>query len=42
MVAYGIDAFLKWQGIQSGQLAQGERVINKQTTATLTSPSAYP
>jgi hypothetical protein len=38
MVAYGIDAFLKFKAIQSGQIAQGERVINKQTT-TVTSPA---
>ncbi|CAG9814394.1 unnamed protein product [Phaedon cochleariae] len=32
MVLYGIDAFLKYRAMMSGQLAQGERVINKQTT----------
>ncbi|KAJ8929300.1 hypothetical protein NQ314_018007, partial [Rhamnusium bicolor] len=38
MVVYGIDAFLKLKAIQSGQLAQGERVISKQTT-TVMSPT---
>ncbi|KAJ8918391.1 hypothetical protein NQ315_008087 [Exocentrus adspersus] len=32
MVAYGFDAFLKFKAIQNGQLAQGERVVNNQTT----------
>lgn len=40
MVAYGIDAFLKWQAVKSGQLAQGERVLSKQTTA-VTTPVTY-
>ncbi|KAG5885798.1 hypothetical protein JTB14_031515 [Gonioctena quinquepunctata] len=35
MVLYGIDAFLKFQGIKTGQLAQGERVISKQTTTVM-------
>ncbi|KAJ8932335.1 hypothetical protein NQ318_010629 [Aromia moschata] len=38
MIAYGIDAFLKFKAIQSGQLAQGVRVMNKQTT-TISSPA---
>ncbi|XP_050307588.1 CKLF-like MARVEL transmembrane domain-containing protein 4 [Anthonomus grandis grandis] len=42
MVVYGIDAFFKFKAVKSGQLAQGERVINKQTTTTVTTPSAYP
>ncbi|CAG9768524.1 unnamed protein product [Ceutorhynchus assimilis] len=42
MVAYGIDAFFKFQAIKSGQLAQGERVMSKQSTTTVTTPSAYP
>ncbi|XP_066253947.1 CKLF-like MARVEL transmembrane domain-containing protein 4 [Euwallacea similis] len=42
MVVYAIDAFLKFQGIKTGQLAQGERVLNKQSTTTVTTPSAYP
>lgn len=42
MVAYGIDAFFKFQAIKTGQLAQGDRVVNRQTTTTISSPSAYP
>ncbi|KAJ8933652.1 hypothetical protein NQ318_019297 [Aromia moschata] len=38
MIAYGIDAFLKFKAIQSGQLAQGVRVMNKQTT-TISTPA---
>ncbi|KAK9737646.1 hypothetical protein QE152_g10540 [Popillia japonica] len=34
MVAYGLDAFLKFRGIRNGELAQGERVVSKQTTTT--------
>lgn len=40
MVAYGVDAYLKLRAIQSGQLAQGERVINKETTR-VDSPPTY-
>lgn len=36
MVAYGIDAFLKFHAVKSGQLAQGDRVMSKQTTAVTT------
>lgn len=39
MVVYGYDAWLKWQGVQAGELAQGERVISKQTTTTVNSPA---
>ncbi|XP_065162816.1 CKLF-like MARVEL transmembrane domain-containing protein 4 [Atheta coriaria] len=38
MVAYGYDAFLKYHGVRQGELAQGERAINKQIT-TITSPA---
>lgn len=38
MVAYAADAYLKFRAIKAGQLAQGERVISKQT-ATTTSPA---
>ncbi|XP_074034717.1 CKLF-like MARVEL transmembrane domain-containing protein 4 isoform X2 [Leptinotarsa decemlineata] len=38
MVLYGIDAFIKFQAIKNGQLAQGERVISKQTT-TISRPA---
>lgn len=38
MVVYGYDAFLKYKGLQSGELAQGERVITKQTTSNINSP----
>ncbi|XP_045470067.1 CKLF-like MARVEL transmembrane domain-containing protein 4 [Harmonia axyridis] len=33
MVAYGIDAFLKYSSLKRGEIAQGERV-QKQTTVT--------
>ncbi|XP_063224463.1 CKLF-like MARVEL transmembrane domain-containing protein 4 [Bacillus rossius redtenbacheri] len=38
MVAYGYDAFLKFTGVRSGSLAQGERVVSK-STSTVTSPA---
>ncbi|CAG9832858.1 unnamed protein product [Diabrotica balteata] len=38
MIAYAVDAFVKFRAIQSGQLAQGERVVSRQTT-TVTSPA---
>ncbi|KAJ9584931.1 hypothetical protein L9F63_020737 [Diploptera punctata] len=38
MVLYGIDAFLKFNAIRSGEIAQGERVINK-SSSTVTSPA---
>ncbi|KAK3913701.1 CKLF-like MARVEL transmembrane domain-containing protein 4 [Frankliniella fusca] len=37
MVAYGYDAFLKFNAVKSGQLAQGERT----TTTETVSPTAY-
>jgi hypothetical protein len=39
MVVYGGDAFLKFRAVKGGQLAQGERVINKETTTTARSPA---
>lgn len=38
MVAYGFDAYLKFKAVQNGELAQGERVIRKETS-TVTSPT---
>lgn len=38
MVAYGVDAFFKVKAVQNGELAQGERVVNKQTSK-VTSPA---
>lgn len=35
MVAYGADAYLKFRALKTGQLAQGERVISKQTATTI-------
>lgn len=32
MVAYALDAFYKYQSIGKGELAQGERIIYKETT----------
>ncbi|KAJ1530343.1 hypothetical protein ONE63_005257 [Megalurothrips usitatus] len=37
MVAYGFDAFLKFNAVKSGELAQGE----KTTTTETVSPTAY-
>lgn len=37
-VAYGADAYLKYVGARAGGLAQGSRVVSKQTTATVESP----
>lgn len=38
MVTYGYDAWLKYNGVRNGELAQGERVISTQKT-TVTSPT---
>ncbi|GLG92480.1 Uncharacterized protein GBIM_00170 [Gryllus bimaculatus] len=38
MVLYAYDAFLKFQGIRSGAIAQGDRVVNK-SSSTTTSPA---
>ncbi|XP_018319524.1 CKLF-like MARVEL transmembrane domain-containing protein 4 [Agrilus planipennis] len=38
MVAYGLDTFLKYKAIRSGEIAQGEREVQKQTT-TVTTPA---
>lgn len=37
-VAYGLDAFLKWRGVRGGGLAQGTRVVSKQTTSVEAPP----
>ncbi|KAH1023778.1 hypothetical protein HUJ05_003379 [Dendroctonus ponderosae] len=42
MIVYGIDAFYKYQALKTGQLAQGDRMISRQSTTTVTTPSAYP
>lgn len=34
MVAYGFDAFLKYSSLSRGEIAQGDRVVTKQTTLT--------
>nr|CAD7447254.1 unnamed protein product [Timema bartmani] len=39
MVVYGYDAFLKFNGVRSGALAQGDRVVTKSTSSTVTSPA---
>ncbi|KAL5290096.1 CMTM4 family protein [Megaselia abdita] len=31
MVCYGYDAFLKWKSVQSGEIAQGSRVISRES-----------
>ncbi|XP_075213308.1 CKLF-like MARVEL transmembrane domain-containing protein 4 [Lycorma delicatula] len=38
LVVYGYGAFLKYEAIRSGQIAQGERHISK-TTSAVTSPA---
>ncbi|GBP53186.1 CKLF-like MARVEL transmembrane domain-containing protein 4 [Eumeta japonica] len=38
MLAYGIDAFLKWRAGRTGGLAQGSRVVSKQTTSEVSAP----
>jgi len=38
MVAYAYDAFLKFNAIRSGALAQGERVVTK-SSSPVTSPA---
>ncbi|BES88567.1 CKLF-like MARVEL transmembrane domain containing [Nesidiocoris tenuis] len=40
MVAYGYDGFLKFKGVQNGEIAQGERVVSK-TTNPNSVPPAY-
>lgn len=40
MVAYGYDAFLKFNAVRSGALAQGERVVTK-SSSTVTSPAYW-
>lgn len=44
MVAYGYDAFLKFRGVQSGELAQCQsHTVRQQQQQTIVSPSsAYP
>lgn len=34
MVLYGYDAFIKFMAIRSGEIAQGERVVNKSQSTT--------
>lgn len=38
LAAYAFDAYLKYKAVKSGELAQGDRVISKQTT-TMSSPA---
>ncbi|KAI8427337.1 hypothetical protein MSG28_001916 [Choristoneura fumiferana] len=38
MLAYLIDAYLKYRAVQDGGLAQGTRVVSRQTAATVTTP----
>ncbi|CAB3231563.1 unnamed protein product [Arctia plantaginis] len=37
-IAYAIDCYLKWVAVRSGGLAQGTRVVSKQTASTVESP----
>uniref|UniRef100_A0A1B6CLX8 MARVEL domain-containing protein n=1 Tax=Clastoptera arizonana TaxID=38151 RepID=A0A1B6CLX8_9HEMI len=39
MIAYGYDAFLKYQAMINGELAQGERHVSRTTTSTVTTPA---
>ncbi|XP_059058992.1 CKLF-like MARVEL transmembrane domain-containing protein 4 [Achroia grisella] len=36
--AYAVDAFLKWRAVRGGGLAQGSRVVSKQTTSVESPP----
>ncbi|CAG5048056.1 unnamed protein product [Parnassius apollo] len=36
--AYAMDAFVKWRAVRAGGLAQGSRVVSKQTTSTVHTP----
>ncbi|KAG6453010.1 CKLF-like MARVEL transmembrane domain-containing protein 4 [Manduca sexta] len=38
MAVYAVDCFLKWKAVRAGGLAQGTRVVSKQTTSTVESP----
>ncbi|XP_046961627.1 CKLF-like MARVEL transmembrane domain-containing protein 4 [Vanessa cardui] len=40
-LAYALDAFLKWRGVRAGGLAQGTRVVSKQTTSVAPPREAY-
>ncbi|XP_026322795.1 CKLF-like MARVEL transmembrane domain-containing protein 4 [Hyposmocoma kahamanoa] len=42
MAAYGIDSFLKFTAVKAGGLAQGTRVVSKQTTAAVNTPPGRP
>ncbi|KAI5634712.1 membrane-associating domain-containing protein [Phthorimaea operculella] len=39
---YAIDCLLKWRAVRAGGLAQGTRVVSKQTTSAVSSPTARP
>jgi len=41
MILYGYDAFLKFRAVQSGEIAQGERRVEKTTTTAASSPAGY-
>lgn len=41
MIAYGYDAWLKFNAHRSGEIAQGQRVVS-QTVITQQTPSAFP
>ncbi|KAJ8726003.1 hypothetical protein PYW07_000701 [Mythimna separata] len=38
MIAYLVDAYLKWVAVRAGGLAQGTRVVSKQTTSAVEAP----
>ncbi|CAG7786445.1 unnamed protein product [Allacma fusca] len=40
MLLYGFDAYLKYISWRAGEIAQGDRIVNK-TTTTTSSPAAY-
>jgi uncharacterized membrane protein len=42
-IAYGYDAWLKFQAHKNGEIAQGQRrVVQQQTVVTQQTPSAFP
>lgn len=36
MLAYGYDAFLKFNAVKAGEIAQGERIVHQQATVVTT------
>ena len=41
MIAYGVDTFLKYKAVQSGEIAQGTRNVHQQQTVATVSVDTY-